>query len=227
MIRRLAVLLALGLAQPALAQETPAILVVDQERLFQDSELGQVITEELEERSNALAAENRAIEADLIAEERDLTERRAELDPDEFRTLADEFDARVERLRDEQDAKARDLVALRDAERQRFTRTVGPILLEFMRQSGAAVVLDRRSVVATADRVDVTDELIEVIDDSVDPADTPLGEAPAAEAPAEMPPAEAPAGEAPAAVPEFGTPGSAVMPGQREATPEEPAEQTR
>ena len=173
-MRLLAVLAVLmTLAQPALPQDAPAIVVVDQERLFQDSLLGRTIAAELEDRSNALAAENRAIEAELIAEERDLTERRPELDAQEFRALADAFDEKVERLRAEQDAKGRDLVALRDDERQRFTRTVGPILLDFMRQSGAAVMLDRRSVVATADRVDVTDELIAMIDDRVGAGETP------------------------------------------------------
>ena len=175
--------LVMALAQPALPQDAPAIVVVDQERLFQDSLLGGTISEELEERSATLAAENRAIEAELIAEERELTERRPNLEPQEFRALADAFDEKVERLRAEQDAKGRELVALRDAERQRFTRTVGPILLDFMRQSGAAVMLDRRSVVATADRVDVTDELIAMIDDKVGAEAQPPDDAPRAEPP--------------------------------------------
>jgi Skp family chaperone for outer membrane proteins len=159
------------------AQDTPpAIIVIDQERLFQESALGQSITSELEERSATLAAENRVIEAELIAEERSLTERRSELAPEEFRALADDFDEKVDRLRSEQDAKTRDLVAVRDAGRQNFTQSVGPILLDYMRQTGASVMIDRRSVVATADRVDVTDELIAEIDARTDTLDRPEGE---------------------------------------------------
>ncbi len=84
----------------AVAQEPPpdAVIVIDQERLFQDSLFGRRITAELEERSAELAAENRAIEAELIAEERDLTVRRSELEPEEFRALADAFDEKVDRL---------------------------------------------------------------------------------------------------------------------------------
>ena len=167
MTRLLAILAVAALARAAAAQEPPTIVVVDQERLFQESAFGQRIAEDIEARSAALAAENRAIEAELIAEERELTELRATLDPQEFRELADAFDAKVERLRAEQDAKAGELVALRDAERQSFSRVVGPVLLDFMRQSGAAVMLDRRSVVATAERVDVTDELVAAIDSEV------------------------------------------------------------
>ena len=172
MLARAGLLAALAFASfaghAAVAQEAPpAVIVIDQERLFQESLFGQRITTELEERSAALATENRAIEAELIAEERELTERRAELPPEEFRALADAFDEKVGRLRSEQDAKTRELVSIRDAGRQNFSRSVGPILLDYMRRSGASVMLDRRSVVVTADRVDVTDELIAEIDDRV------------------------------------------------------------
>ena len=185
-----ALAIALLAAAGAPAQDASAVVVVDQERLFLDSRLGQSITEELEARSAALATENRAIEAELIAEERRLTEQRPDLDPAEFRELADAFDARVDRLRSEQDAKTRELVSLRDAERQRFTQLVGPILLEFMRDSGASVMLDRRSVVATAERVDVTEELIDEIDARVAAAEGPNATE-AGEPAAEAEPAEA------------------------------------
>jgi Skp family chaperone for outer membrane proteins len=169
-----ALIVALAAAPAADAQANPpAVIVIDQERLFQESALGQSITRQLEQHSAALAAENRAIETELIAEERELTERRAELPPEEFRALADAFDEKVERLRAEQDAKTRELVAIRDAGRQNFTQSVGPILLDYMRRTGAAVMIDRRSVVATADRVDVTDELIAEIDARVEPEDAP------------------------------------------------------
>ncbi len=176
----LAVILPLLLVKAVVAQEAPEIVVVDQEALFEESLLGQQITEELEERSAALAAENRAIEAELVAEESDLTERRETLDPAEFRALADAFDEKVERLRAAQDAKGRDLVALRDAERQRFTSAVGPILLDYMRDTGANIMFDSRSLVASSERVDVTQEIIAEIDARVGAEDA-FGAVPEAE----------------------------------------------
>jgi Skp family chaperone for outer membrane proteins len=185
---------ALSAGAAAAQSDPPDIVVIDQERLFQESVLGREVADELEARSEVLANENRAIEAELIAEERSLTERRAELAPDEFRKLADAFDERVDRLRAEQDAKARELVSVRDAGRQNFTRTVGPILLEYMRRTGASVMLDRRSVVAAADRVDVTDEVIAEIDAMVGKAGSPAemqgADAPAAAQDAAPPPVD-------------------------------------
>lgn len=155
------------------AHAQDGIVVVDQERLFQESRLGQQIAEAVEVLSAKLAAENRAIEAELIAEERSLTEQRPSLDPKVFRELADAFDSKVDSLRAEQDAKTRELVTRRDAERLEFTRALGPILLEYMRLNGATVMLDRRSVLAVGERVDVTDELIEMVNRSAVPQDSP------------------------------------------------------
>lgn len=174
------------LSASAQAQEGPPVVVVDQERLFEESQLGQEIAQELEERSAALAAENRAIEAELVAEERDLTERRSELEPSKFRELADAFDEKVERLRAAQDAKGRDLVALRDEERQNFTNVVGPILLDFMRESGASLMLDRRAIVVSSERIDVTEDLISEIDARVGARDASAREPSSDEAPSQQ-----------------------------------------
>ena len=112
----LALGLALAGAAPAIAQESvrpgvvqSAILTVEFDRLFAESAYGQRVSEMLDEQGASIAAENRRIEADLTAEERDLTEKRSTLDPVEFRKLAEAFDEKVQALRREQDAKARAL----------------------------------------------------------------------------------------------------------------------
>ncbi len=158
-----AVFLGAGLAS-ASAQEflqVPSpILVLDQERLFEGALQAEQLSEEFEERTEALAAENRAIEAELVAEELELTELRPTMDPTEFRALADAFDAKVRAIRVEQDNKVRELQVLREQERQDFLRRVTPVLGEIVRERGAVAVLDRRTVVISAESIDITDEVI-------------------------------------------------------------------
>ncbi len=151
------------------AQETarpPAspILVLDQERMLNDTAVADRIAAEVDRRASALAAENRTIEAELSAEELALTERRKTLPVDEFRALADAFDAKVQRIRSEQDAKERALQQMREQERQGFLRRVTPILADIVRERGALVMLDRRTVLLSADSIDITDEAIARID---------------------------------------------------------------
>lgn len=151
------------LAPAAWGQDESAqypILVVDQERLFAESRLGRQISSDLEQRAEALAAENRRIEGELSAEEQALTQRRATLSPTEFRELADAFDAKVQGLRAEQDQKARDITRLRDRERQLLLNSAGPVLGAIANERGALIILDRRNVLISADSIDITDDAI-------------------------------------------------------------------
>ena len=113
-----------------------------------------------------LAAENNAIETELIGEERRLTEQRSTLQAQEFRTLADEFDQRVQRIRQEQDEKARDLTRTRDEARAAFFKEVAAIISDIVREKGALVVIDRRDVFLSADRIDITDEAIQRVNEA-------------------------------------------------------------
>ena len=186
----LAVAAAFAVAGPAPAQTVPEagaqrspILTLDQNRLYADSRFGQQMLAQIEDELRTLQAENRRIEADLEAEERALTERRASLPPEEFRALAEAFDEKVKGIRSARDAKARDLTARRDAQQKRFLDTAVPILAQIMQELSADAIVDRSVVILSFDRIDITDLAISRIDAALaaDPA------------PAEGAPPEAPA----------------------------------
>ncbi len=144
----------------------PPVLTIEGERLFSDSAFGRRVTAEIEDAARALASENRRIEAELVAEEKDLTERRAELPPAEFRALADAFDAKVQRLRSEQDAKERKISQMREKSRDAVLSEIAPILSEIVRERGALMILDRRDVFLSADSIDITDEAIRRVNEA-------------------------------------------------------------
>mmetsp|Transcript_5347 Transcript_5347/g.9484 ORF Transcript_5347/g.9484 Transcript_5347/m.9484 type:complete len:199 (+) Transcript_5347:747-1343(+) len=163
-----------AMAQPVASPEV-AILVLNQDRLLNQTDFGQRIQTELEAASQALAAENRRIEAQLTEEELDLTERRPSMTPADFRTLANEFDARVVAIRAAQDAKGRDLQAQSEAAQQRFFEETFPVLLEIIEARGASVLLDSRTVLLSAGSVDITDAAIAAINEALgDGGEEPL-----------------------------------------------------
>ncbi|MEM9902708.1 MAG: OmpH family outer membrane protein [Pseudomonadota bacterium] len=153
-----------GLTDFPVARQTTPLLTLDQERLFTASRFGRRIAAEVAAASEELARQNRAIEAELTAEERDLTERRAELGQEAFRTLADAFDKKVVRLRRVQDGKARALQRRDEIERQVFLRAALPILAELVAELGAVAILDDRAVLFAAETIDVTGRAIGRID---------------------------------------------------------------
>jgi Skp family chaperone for outer membrane proteins len=148
---------------PTEASPSP-LLTIQRERLFTDTAYGKAVQVRLDEAAQALQTENRRIDADLEAEEKALTEKRATLPPEEFRKLAENFDIKVEGIRQAQEVKGRSLSAERDVEQKRVLETALPILAALMAEKGAVAILDKDVVFLAFDRNDVTDEAIRRID---------------------------------------------------------------
>lgn len=157
--------------QPVGAQDVGVvrsdILVLDPERLFEETRLGQRLAADHRAEREKLAAHNRRLEAELEAEEERLTELRAQTPPGEFRDMADAFDAKVQEIRRDSDRRVRDLERDRERLPLMFLRRVEPVLLELMRDAGGTVVLDARTVLFRAEVIDITDVAIERIDEEI------------------------------------------------------------
>ena len=152
-----------------------AILTIETDRLFSQSAYGTRTTNEIEADSAVLAAENRRIEAELMAEEQKLTARRSEMDPEAFRTLADAFDEKVQSFRRTQDSKTRALSQRADKARVEFLRSARPVLEALMRETGAGVILERSSVFLSSNATDITDLAISRIDAAIGDGKTTSG----------------------------------------------------
>ena len=132
------------------------ILVLDPERLFSETELGQRMTSEYQAARESLSKRNRRLETELESEEQALTEQRETLSPEAFRQLADEFDTKVQRIRRESDTAVRNLERRWELAPVSFMRRVEPVLVQVMQEAGGVVVLDARSVLLRAEVVDIT-----------------------------------------------------------------------
>ncbi|WP_102108110.1 OmpH family outer membrane protein [Oceaniglobus roseus] len=151
---------------PAQGQTPPQMpfLIVDQDALFLRSAFGQRIRADVAARMDALAAENRRIESELVAEEQDLTKRRETMPADQFRKLADAFDRKVTATRSAQDAKSLAIERAGEEAQQAFFGQAGRILSALMRERGAVAILDGRTVLLATDAVDVTAAAVARID---------------------------------------------------------------
>lgn len=143
------------------------VLTIDTDRLFRDSDFGKRVVAEVEATGTKLAIENRRIEADLEAEEMRLTTVRTTMEPDAFRALANAFDEKVQQTRSEQAAKSRALNARLDQEREIFERAALPVLEQLMRNSDAAVILDLRAVFVSASAIEITDDAIALLNETL------------------------------------------------------------
>lgn len=173
-IRRLGTLGALlvslgapGLEAQQLGLPNSPILTIASDRLFVESEFGRTVAREIEAETAVLAAENRRIEAELTAEEQDLTDRRAGMAPQDFRVLADAFDEKVQEIRRAQEGKARALARRREEAQDAFFQSARPVLAALMQEAGASVILERANIFLSANATDITDIAIARIDAAI------------------------------------------------------------
>ena len=168
------------LASAVQAQDGKApLLTLDQDRFFLESDFGRAAVERERAETAALEQENKRIEAELVAEEQALTELRKTLSAEDFSARAAAFDQKVERIRTEQDSKARLLVDKRDGERKEFLQLAGPVLGELLGEHGATAILDKGLVIVSLSAIDITDEAIAKLNQTLaKPDEPPAGTSP-------------------------------------------------
>ena len=160
------VLLASGLPR---AQEAPPrrVLVVSRRRIMRETEAARTLRQREETLSTAFEEELESAKAALAARETELTRLRAELDPEAFSKLTEEFDRKVRTVRRRSQRRAAELQrAFRDA-RDALRGRIAPILIDLLRERGADIVLDAESILVAAPAVDVTEDVIARFDAEV------------------------------------------------------------
>lgn len=154
------------------------IMVVDFERVFNETLYGQKISADLNAERERVQAENDRLAEGLLSEEAALTEARATMDPEVFREAATAFNERAQTVRASREDEQNRLVALRDAERARFIERIQPLMNQMMVERGAVVTMDRRAVIQALGTANATEAAIALINDRLgdggrDPSESP------------------------------------------------------
>ncbi len=170
-------------AQSTVAAPVSALLTLDDQRLFSESRFGKALLVQQDAEKQALAMENRQIEAALETEERELTTRRASLTKEEFAPLSEAFNVKVEGIRKAQETKSRELTRRFEEERRHFFEVASPVLGQILVERGALAIIDKRVVFLGFENLDITDSAIARLDSVLgdgtsapnpDPAPAPL-----------------------------------------------------
>nr|WP_170390044.1 OmpH family outer membrane protein [Ruegeria arenilitoris] len=169
--RALCVLILLVVSFPVAAQQLgvpqSGVLTISSDRIFTESAFGRRVFDEIEAESAALAAENERIVAELSREEKELTQKREVLSPEEFRPLAEAFDRKVQSHREGQRAKLDALARRSDEARNQFFEMAQPVLVDLLRETGASLIIERSNVFLSSDASDVTAIAIRKIDAAI------------------------------------------------------------
>ena len=153
------------LAAPLASQEA-SILVVDLDRAYEPSLFGKSMRAQFREDNQDVAAENTLLLNALKDEELQLTEDRATLSAEEFAAAAAAFDTKVQEIRSARLEKIRQVDEQFKNLKPLFFSRIEPFFDLVMREFNATVILEKRSVLRSIEGIDITDLLVERVDDA-------------------------------------------------------------
>ena len=136
------------------------LIAFDRDRIFAESELGQILEARLEALRDDLVAENNTIFADLEAEEKELTALKATLSSEAFSVKADAFDAKVIAIRAEQKAKSEMVQQTHEASVRDFEQSLNAVLTEIAQEVRAVAVFERKQIYLMSGSIDISLEAI-------------------------------------------------------------------
>ena len=105
-----------------------AVYTIDMSKLIKQTKIGKKIILEDNISRQKLQSENEKLEAELLLEEKELSEIRGTLTADEFRLKAQEFDKKVTIIRTEQGQKEQDLIVENRKNESEFFKKIYPLL---------------------------------------------------------------------------------------------------
>ena len=150
-------------AQPAVAQSS-VILVVDLERAYIISKFGKAMRDEFNIDNKSFNQENLIILNSLKEEEIRLTEDRANLSPKDFSVAAKAFDKKVQKIRKIRLGQIKEVEENFQLLKPFFFRRIDHFLDIIMLEFEATAILEKNSVVRSDQAIDITDLLVERVD---------------------------------------------------------------
>lgn len=152
-------------AQSAFPTVFPApVLLLDRDSLFSNSKLGQTILATETATRRELSVASRDIKTSFENEESRLTDLRSTITSEEFQLLSDDFDQRVQAMREEQLAEDIALQQQNEQNRRRFFSISAPYMSQIMQKYQASAILDIRTVLLFDKDMDITAEAIALLD---------------------------------------------------------------
>lgn len=160
----LAILLLLGVGQPAAAQEdddrTPRIGVVDLQRIMRESVAAQKVRAELEARQAQYREEIGAREDALRAQQQELERQRTILSPEAFAERELEFSKSVEALQREVAERNRQLEEALSYGMQRVNLATLKIVAGIAEELGLGLVLDKTQLLLVSKGLEFSDRAL-------------------------------------------------------------------
>tara|TARA_B110000003_G_C16324538_1_gene408205 strand:- start:25 stop:564 length:540 start_codon:yes stop_codon:yes gene_type:complete len=153
----------------SLADQYPntSIGIIDINRVLTESKAAKDATKQIE-KIQKKSEEDSKKEDDLIIQEREkLIEQQSVMAPEAFEVKVADFEKKVQTYQIERQEKLRKLDQMVQEARASILDEVKPIINDYANELGITVILEKNAVIMSADDMDMTEQVIEILNKSL------------------------------------------------------------
>ena len=140
-----------------------SIGIIDINKVLTESKAAIDATKQIEKIQKNSEEESKS-EDDLIIKERErLIEQQSVMAPEAFEIKVADFEKKVQTYQIERQEKLRKLDQMVQIARAKILEEVKPIINEYAKELGITVILEKNAVIMSADEMDMTDQVIKIL----------------------------------------------------------------
>tara|TARA_B110000483_G_scaffold146251_1_gene174530 strand:+ start:249 stop:812 length:564 start_codon:yes stop_codon:yes gene_type:complete len=162
-ITTLAFILVLLLSLNSIAETNypnTSIAVVDLNLILSESKAAKNATKQFEEIQKSTEDEIIVSDKKMLDERNKLIEQQSVIAPEAFELKAKDYEKRLQEYQSDKQNKLRKLEGVLQKARNEILENVKPILEDLSRELGVTVILEKNSVLLSANNMDITDNVI-------------------------------------------------------------------
>ena len=137
-----------------------SIAIVDLNLILTDSKAAKNATEQFEAIQKSTEDEIVASDKEMLDERNRLIEQQSVIAPEAFELKAKDFEKKLQNYNTEKQAKLRKLEGVLQKARNDILENVKPILEELSQELGVTVILEKNSVLLSANNMDITNDIV-------------------------------------------------------------------
>ena len=140
-----------------------SIGVIDINKILSEADAAVFASEQIEEIAVKIEDEIKKSDDEIIKEQNLLIESQAIMAPEAFETKRIEYERKVQNYNSERQAKLLEIDELIAVSRNNVLLALKPILEDISNKKGITILLEKGSVMLNADKMDITDEVLIIL----------------------------------------------------------------
>ncbi len=137
-----------------------SIGVIDLNKILTDADAAKAAASQIEAIAIEIETEIKLSDEEIIEEQNLLIESQSIMAPEAFAAKRDEYESKVQKYNNERQSKLMRIDELIAVSRNDVLSSMKPILEEISNEKGITIILEKTSIMLSAEKMDITDEVL-------------------------------------------------------------------